>query len=418
VTKNYKVGKILAKELFDVKHMHTEVKEFARNSKDTPISNKLIVENFATVKAVYGKQFGREIYSTVLRFADLIKFLEVFPDVQRGLLRRRVISIKNYVLSGVYAQSNLRFFSSLTATAEGNLFYNAGTSQLAIDTRNSKLSVNDGQHRLFGISEAIQELRKRHDQEKGMAEKAFLKMKLEELEDMVIPVLIFDGISEVEEKQLFHDLNNLAQRPSRSATINLAQTDLFARMARELAEENVHFSAMGVEMDKTNIHKGNKNRVLLTTIYHVVKELIWKQYIKSHHKPITEENFDEYKAFYNDTINMIMEALPSDTITADRGTYLFDKSFTLRGIAKFVHTARTEYSMSDLEITNAIQSVNWKVDLDYWNKYGAIRGLKGGVSFGSSGDYGKVAIVEALTEQLTEDQEARRYKTEQLGLEV
>jgi hypothetical protein len=115
---------------------------------------------------------------------------------------------------------------------------------------------------------------------------------------------------------------------------------------------------------------------------------------------------------------MIMEALPSDTITADRGTYLFDKSFTLRGIAKFVHVARTEYSMSDLEITNAIQSVNWKVDLDYWNKYGAIRGLKGGVSFGSSGDYGKVAIVEALTEQLTEDQEARKYKAEQLGLEV
>lgn len=99
---------------------------------------------FASLPAIKGEQFGREIYSTLIKFKDLEDFLEVFPEVQRDIIPRKVKAVRRYILSA--SEENLRFFSSITVTIRGNAFYDSANKRLALDVANSKMSINDGQH--------------------------------------------------------------------------------------------------------------------------------------------------------------------------------------------------------------------------------------------------------------------------------
>src|SRR5690606_35791182 len=125
---------------------------------------------------------------------------------------------------------------------------------------------------------------------------------------MVIPIVIFDDLSDREEKQLFHDLNNLASRPSRNSNIRLNQTDIFSKMSRDLAKENRYLKHYGVEMDKMSISgHNNKNTVLLSTLYAMTKELLGLEY-RHNHNVLTKENYDEVKKMLNETLNSLFFA--------------------------------------------------------------------------------------------------------------
>jgi DNA sulfur modification protein DndB len=358
--------------------------------------NQLSINNFATISGIRGKQFGREVYSTVIQFKDLMTFLQVFPDVQRDVSNRRINAIRNYVLSGLEEKDNgkkrwavMRFFSAITVTARGNIFYDEDAQRLAIDTKESKLSINDGQHRFYGISEAIRSLNAMYNRVTDPSEKENVLSNLTELQNMVIPIVIFNGIDESEEKQLFHDLNNLAQRPSRSATIRLAQTDLYAKLSREIAEENVFLSTYGVETDKMSIHKNNKNLILLTTIHYVVRELI-----EVGEESLLHDNYEMHKKTINGIFESIFESLPEDIST--KGKYLIEKNYAFKGIAKFIIEAK-KANLKDKAIYQAIKETDWTNNLQSWSAYGATEG-KSGILF-AGGDGGVKAVLECLSDK-------------------
>jgi DNA sulfur modification protein DndB len=352
--------------------------------------NDLQVDRFATITGVKGTQFGKEVFATVLKFKDLVKFLEVFPNVQRNISKRKVSKIKTYTISGVENPSLMRFFPAITVTARGNVFFDATANRIAIDTVNSNLSVNDGQHRFYGIDEAIEELKVRRNKAKDTLTKNRYDVYLDELENMVIPMTIFNNLTEEEEMQLFYDSNNLASRPSRSATIKLAQHDYVAKLSREIAETNKSLKRFGVETDKMSIHKNNPNTVLLTTIYAMIKNLYWTEYIKDYDF-INKETYKDYKMITVDTFNKIFNALPKDMDTKDK--YILSKNYALKGIAKFIHFARLENTHNDSEIFEAISKVDWTLNLDTWSDYGAYPSIQTGkFQFGGNGEGGITGV--------------------------
>lgn len=357
--------------------------------------NNLSLNKFATISGIKGKQFGKEVFSSVVKFKDLVSFLDVFPDVQRNVNPRKVGKIKNYVLSGVEDPHEMRFFPGITVTARGNVYYDELSMRIAIDTENSKLSVNDGQHRFYGIDKAIQELEFRKGKAKDRESMEKWGKLLDDLKEMVIPIVIFNNLTEEEEKQLFHDSNNLAQRPSRSATIRLAQTDYYSRLARELSESNEYLLKYGVEYNKMSIHENNPNTVLLTTVYTMIRQLYWTESKKDYYF-INENNYSMYFNQTEYTFNNIFSGLPQDL--QQKGKYIIDKNYTLKGIAKFIHNARKE-GKEDANIFDAISKVDWTVNLDYWSKYGAFRSQRGLLSFGGSD--GIFAVMNACTDNLT-----------------
>lgn len=344
----------------------------------------LNLDMFAQVGGVRGRQFGKDVYVTVLKFKDLDKFLESFPNVQRGMNKNRIKEIKKYILSAIGSQeeSFMRFFNSVTVTCRGTMIYDEEKRTVLIDTQ-SKLSINDGQHRVEGIKEAIGELEKLIEKTKDLNDRRVIEESLEELKEMIVPVTIFNGLTEGQEGQLFHDLNNLPRRPSRNANIRLSQTDLFAKMSREVSMENKYLSHYGVEMDKQFI-TGNKNEntFLLSTVYMSIKYLLDtnltldKSFLK-------KKNYDRVKSEINKTFELILEKLPSDMDV--KGKYVIDKSYTLTGICKFVSYANDNMLFADKEdIYTVIGKLNWSYKNKDWLKYGAIKGKGDNIIFSAT----------------------------------
>lgn len=385
------------------------------DAKKTDLEQK----QFAVLSAIKGTQFGKDVYSSVLKFNDLSEFLQIFPEVQRDIVQRKVNSIKRYILSGLEEPdetdlTKIRFFSAVTVTCKATLYYDEKNMRCAIDTHRSKLSINDGQHRFQAISELIVKLENDFLRSKDKMRQAKLRKMISELKEMVIPIVIFDDLSDSEEKQLFHDLNNLAQRPSRNANIRLNQADMFSRIAREVSEENRYLSHYGVEMDRQSIAGKNENTILLSTIYASTKELMGLEF-RHVNKQYKDEDYESIKNFINDTFNNLFYSLPNDINV--RGKYITDKSFTLKGIARFICHARNHLDMQmlDDEIFEIISSVNWKFEVDEWKEYGGVEGVDGNIIFGGGTGNGLKAVYNKLmkaTEERKEAQEKAEKKDE------
>jgi DNA sulfur modification protein DndB len=356
------------------------------------------IQNFATIPAIRSTQFGREIFSGMLKFKELRNFLRVFPDVQRTANGRKISSIKKYILTWLNnPEEEMRFFSALTATTRGQVFYDEVEKKVAIDINFSKLSVNDGQHRLYGISEAIDELKVRESTAKNDEEALKIKEKRNQLENMSVVIVIFNQMSEKTEKQLFYDLNNLSSRPSKSANIRLTQRDLWSKLAVQLATEHPRLQELGVEMNKGVITGGNPNFVLLTTIYAMCKKLFHRE-LMGDKDFLTEHNYDDVYKDIVDHFTRILDVLPQTMNIKNK--YILRRSFALRGISVFVREAYEDITIDKEDIYKAIERVNWLDDLDYWSKFGGFASKAGTVAFANNDGRAEPAIKEACFQEL------------------
>lgn len=363
---------------------HQEEQDFLSIKKQRELN--MSVETFASIAGVRGQQFGKDVYSSMLKFKDLSEFLKVFPNVQRSISNARVGSVKRYVLEGVLSEESaeMKFFSSITVTCRGHMFYDSDKGSIHIDTR-SPMSINDGQHRVQGTKQAIEELKQAIAKSNDVDERIKLNKALKTLEEMVIPVVIFNGINESQEKQLFFDLNNLSRRPSKSANIRLSQTDLYAKMAREIADTNKYFIHYGVEYDKQMLGKKDETKTfLLNTIYNSIKVLLNSR-IQADKNFLTEDNYDSVKEDVADIFDKILYSLPHDMNKKQQ--YIICKSYVLSGICKFVAYAQENMMFTDREeIFNTIKKANWSYG-KHWIEFGAVTGRfqESKVAFGSTG---------------------------------
>lgn len=345
---------------------------------------------FASLTAVKGEQFGREVFSSIIKFKDLADFLEIFPEVQRDIIPRKVASIRRYILSE--SDENLRFFSSITVSCKGHAFYDGTNKRLALDVANTKLSINDGQHRFEAIRSTLAKLEKDFQKSKDKEKTERIKEKIDRLQEMVVPIVIFNGLEESEEKQLFHDLNNLAQRPSRNANIKLSQTDYIAKISREVADSNQHLIRIGVEKEKGSIHRNNPNTVLLTSIYNSVKYIV-----KSKESEINENT---YPSIYNEVnfwFNNVFETLPHDLDV--KGKYVLDKSYGIPSIFKFI-AYMLNIGASREAILDAIGKVDYQATNKVWEQYGGRINTYGRLEFSGSTSGGERAIYNILLDTI------------------
>ena len=343
---------------------------------------------FASLSAIQANQFGREIFSTVIKFKDLAEFLEIFPEVQRDIIPRKVASIRNYILSS--NTENLRFFSSITVSCKGTAFYDKQNKRLALDVANTKLSINDGQHRTEAIRTALLRLEQDFSKSKDKDKTTRIREQIDALEEMAIPMVIFNGLNESQEKQLFHDLNSLAQRPSKNANIKLSQTDYFARLARELADYNRYLKHYGVEKEKGSIHKNNPNTILLTSLYKSLK-ILYKQ------DDIFDENsyqkcFEEANSWLNDVLGV----LPSDLNS--KGKYVLEKSYGLTSIFKFVSAMIKEEKSREF-IVGVIAGIDYDIHNKEWETYGGKISSFGNIEFTGGTNGGFRAIFNLLMDK-------------------
>jgi len=192
--------------------------------------------------AIRGIQASREFYVAMCPL-KIIPKLFIFSDfdlppelrAQRTLRATRIPAIKNYILNNPKDY----IFSSLTASVDGTMKFEPAPS-LGKDGKlgrlyvsmESRLLINDGQHRRKAIEEALKEN--------------------SELAHEMISVVFFEDKGLIRSQQMFSDLNKNAVKPTKSLNLLYDHRDEFAKFIVSISSELEIFSGR-VELEKTAI---------------------------------------------------------------------------------------------------------------------------------------------------------------------
>jgi len=215
--------------------------------------------------AIRGVQAGHEFYVAMCPL-KIIPKLFIFNDhdippelrAQRTLRESRIPAIKNYILNNPTDY----IFSSLTASVDGTMKFSAfpslgeegklGRLYIGMDSR---LLINDGQHRRKAIEEALKE---RPD-----------------LGHEMISVVFFQDSGLKRSQQMFSDLNKNAVKPTKSLNILYDNRNEFSKFIVNLANSIEVFDGR-VDLENTSISNRSKKAFTLNALSDATMRLLGK----------------------------------------------------------------------------------------------------------------------------------------------
>ena len=304
--------------------------------------------------AIRGIQAGRQFYIAMCPL-KIIPKLFIFNDhelppqmrAQRLLRASRIPKIASYILDNPRDY----VFSSLTASVDGVMRFSPEPS-LGEDAKmgrlhismNSRMLINDGQHRRAAIEEAL-----KHRPELG---------------NESISVVFFKDTGLKRSQQMFADLNKHATKPSKSLGILYDHRSPYAQYVVQLVNDVDIFHGR-TEMEKTSLSNRTTKFFTLNGISDATKQLlhITGTTISSKKKPLASE-------YWNHVANNIPEwkLLIGKKITASelRKEYVHAHTNTLNalGMAGFVLTE--EFPDVWKQKLRALQRINWLRDNPDW----------------------------------------------------
>jgi len=219
---------------------------------------------YYTFPALRGKQAKKDYYIIMCPLKNLSK-LFVFNDddipvdfrAQRIINKVRIPEIANYMLKN----PNDYVFSSITASVDGKFEFvsydktyseSIGTLKISMD---SKLLINDGQHRRAAIAEAL-----KADPDLG---------------DESISIVLFIDEDLKKSQQIFSDLNKHAINVSKSIGILYDSRDPLAILTKQLIESNV-FLKNYTDKENASLPKFSNKLFILSSIYETNKRILNK----------------------------------------------------------------------------------------------------------------------------------------------
>ncbi len=213
--------------------------------------------------AIRGIQAKREFYVAMCPL-KIIPKLFIFNDfdippalrAQRTLRDSRIPALKNYILNNPTDYT----FSSLTASVDGVMEFTPAAS-LGVDGKlgrlyinmDSRLLINDGQHRRKAIEEALKER--------------------PELGHEMISVVFFQDKGLKRSQQMFSDLNQNAVKPTKSLNILYDHRNKFSSFIVNLVN-NVDIFKDRVDLEKTSLSNRAKCAFTLNGVADATKKLL------------------------------------------------------------------------------------------------------------------------------------------------
>ena len=219
--------------------------------------------NFSYVfPAVKGVQAKKDYYITMIPLKYLVKILpepgEYLPPeyrAQRRINEQRIPGMKNYIIDN----RDSYIFSSLTASIDGEFHFekvateNMGNLHISMD---SKVLINDGQHRRAAIAQAL--------------------IEDESLGDETISVVLYEDRGLKQSQQMFSDLNMNAQKSSNSINTCYETRNELAVATKDIVSE-IPFLSKYTDLEKDNLGKNSSKLFTLYTMYRVNKKILGKE---------------------------------------------------------------------------------------------------------------------------------------------
>lgn len=208
--------------------------------------------------AVRGTQAGKTFYTAMVPLRMLKKLFGagdeyVLPEyrAQRRLNESRIPVIRDYIIDN----RNTYVFSALAASIDGKMEFipcsstDLGTLEISID---STFLINDGQHRIAAIFEAVEED--------------------ETLLNETISVVFFEDQGLARSQQMFTDLNKHAVRTSNSIAELYDGRDPLAVATREMVQ-SIPFLNQYTDKEKDNLGKLSATLFTLNMFYKANKRI-------------------------------------------------------------------------------------------------------------------------------------------------
>jgi len=240
--------------------------------------------------AIRGIQAGREFYVAMCPLKIIPKLFifneyDIPPELraQRTLRETRIPAIKNYILKN----PDSYIFSSLTASVDGTMKFSPSLGQEGKLGRlyigmDSRLLINDGQHRRKAIEEALKEN--------------------PDLGHEMISVVFFQDDGLKRSQQMFSDLNKNAVKPTKSLSILYDHRDEYSKFIVNLVHSIEIFEGR-VELELTSISHRSKKVFTLNGISDASMRVIGI----AKGKKLTKEEKDTIREFWDEVSKNIPE---------------------------------------------------------------------------------------------------------------
>jgi len=312
--------------------------------------------------AIRGIQAGREFYVAMCPL-KIIPKLFIFSEfdlppelrAQRTLRATRIPAIKNYILNNPKDY----IFSSLTASVDGTMKFEPAPSlgqkgklgRLYVSME-SRLLINDGQHRRKAIEEALKEN--------------------SELAHEMISVVFFEDKGLVRSQQMFSDLNKNAVKPTKSLNLLYDHRDQFAKFIVSISGELEIFSDK-VELEKTAISNRSTKFFTLNGIADATRKFLAINGTK-----ISLEEQKLAKEFWSEIAKNIPEwqLLVQQRVTPSelRKEYVHSHTNLLNALGIVGHVLQNEYPSNWKQKLTSLQNIDWKRSNSDWEGNLLIKG--------------------------------------------
>ena len=312
--------------------------------------------------AIRGIQAGREFYVSMCPL-KIIPKLFIFTEfdlppelrAQRTLRASRIPALKNYILNNPKDY----IFSSLTASVDGTMKFEPAPSlgeggklgRLYVSME-SRLLINDGQHRRQAIEEALKEN--------------------PDLAHEMISVVFFEDKGLVRSQQMFSDLNKNAVKPTKSLSILYDHRDEFAKFIVAISYELEIFSGR-VELEKTAISNRSIKFFTLNGIADATRRFLG---IKGTKISVDEQNMA--KEFWNEIAKNIPEwqLLIQKRVTTSelRKEYVHSHTNLLNALGIVGNVLQNEYPSDWKQKLASLQNIDWSRSNPEWEGKLLLRG--------------------------------------------
>ena len=299
--------------------------------------------------AVKGNQAGKD-YFVIMCPLKVLPKLFIFKDEdlppeirsQRTLNKQRIPEISEYILKN----RTDYVFSSLTASIDGQyefipfnqeLFNSIGTLQIDMD---SKLLINDGQHRKHALDQAIK------------ADSS--------LENETISVVLFIDEGLQRSQQIFSDLNKHAINVSKSISITFDHRDPISTLTKEIVFNNSVLYEF-TDLENSTLPKFSNKLFTISNFYKANKRIIANS---NYDDPAQKEYIDNFITDYwtylcNNIAEWQLVFTRSLTPYAIREEYIISYGTVLEAFG-IIGNYLLKNNLTDFEyIFNRLNTINW-----------------------------------------------------------
>ena len=308
-----------------------------------------MADNQHVFNAVRGNQAGRHFYIGMCSWNSVATMFSLDADAlpekraQRTLRKVRIPKIRDYILQN----PKNYVFSSITASVDGKILFNPMSKDSDLGTisisQNSTILINDGQHRVSAIRDAIkdnQDLKKDH-----------------------ISVVFFEDQKLERSQQMFADLNKHALKPTKSLGILYDHRNDFASFVVEMINE-IRVFRDRIELEKTSISNRSTKFFTLSGLASATKQLLGKE------KHLKDQEKEMAIKFWNTVSKNIHEwdlLLKNKTTPYElRTDYIIAHTNTLEALCRAGHVLIKKDEKNWRKKLGGLQNIDWSKNNPEW----------------------------------------------------